>query len=91
MELLKSLDDHSFSKEGLIQLKSIIDANNSDLFDVLEYVSFANSPMTREDRVSSAKSNIYNFVNEKKETLLTSSFVTTLKTVKMNLSYLNCL
>ena len=91
MELLKNLDDHSFSKEGLIQLKSIIDANNSDLFDVLQYVSFANSPMTREDRVSSAKSNIYNFVNDKKETLLTSSFVTTLKTVKMNLSYLSCL
>jgi type I restriction enzyme R subunit len=65
LELLKSLDDHSFSKEDLIQLKSIIDANNSDLFDVLEYVSFANSPMTREDRVSSAKSNIYNFVNDK--------------------------
>ena len=65
MELLKSLDDHGFSKEDLIQLKSIIDANNSDLFDVLEYVSFANSPMTREDRVSSAKSNIYNFVNDK--------------------------
>jgi len=65
LELLKSLDDHGFSKDNLIQLKSIIDANNSDLFDVLEYVSFANSPMTREDRVSSAKSNIYNFVNDK--------------------------
>ena len=65
LELLKSLDDHGFSKDDLIQLKSIIDANNSDLFDVLEYVSFANSPMTREDRVSSAKSNIYNFVNDK--------------------------
>ena len=74
LELLKSLDDHGFSKEDLIQLKSIIDANNSDLFDVLEYVSFANSPMTRKDRVSSAKSSIYNFVNDKQRDFISFYF-----------------
>ena len=64
-ELLKNLDGHGFSKEDLTQLKSVIDANDSDLFDVLQYVSFANPIITRENRVSSAKSNIYNFVNDK--------------------------
>jgi len=64
-ELLKNLDGHGFSKEDLTQLKSVIDANDSDLFDVLQYVSFANPIVTREDRVSLANSNIYNFINDK--------------------------
>ena len=46
-------------------LYQLIGANDSDLFYVLQYVSFANPVITREDRVSSAKSNIYNFVNDK--------------------------
>ncbi len=66
-ELLKNLDGHGFSKEDLTQLKSVIDANDSDLFDVLQYVSFANPVITREERVSSASSNIHNFVNDKQK------------------------
>ena len=62
--LLNKLNDRGFSKENLVNLKSIIEAEESDLFDVLQYISFAKAPITREDRVLSAKSNIYNLVND---------------------------
>jgi len=43
----------------------MIDAENCDLFDVLEYISYARKPMTRAERVANAQSNIYTFLNEK--------------------------
>lgn len=36
-------------------MQSLVNAENSDLFDVLEYISFATQPMTREKRVAGAQ------------------------------------
>ena len=41
----------------------MIDAEDSDLFDVLEYISYARKPITRQKRVKNAESNIYSFLN----------------------------
>ena len=37
-------------------MQKVIDAENSDLFDVLAYVAFAAAPVTRAERAAAAKS-----------------------------------
>lgn len=64
-ELLNRLEKEGCSKSDLIKLQEMINAENSDLFDVLEYISYARRPITREDRVKAAETNIYTLLNEK--------------------------
>jgi len=64
-ELLKKLERHGCAKSDLVKLQEMIDAENCDLFDVLEYISYARKPITRKERVVNAESNIYTFLNEK--------------------------
>ena len=40
-----------FSYEDLKEIQKIIDAEKSDIFDVLEFVAFAKKPMTRVERI----------------------------------------
>jgi len=68
--LLKKLADAGFGKEELSVMQSLINAENSDLFDVLEYISFARQPISRELRVAKAQSKIFAFLsNEHKQFL----------------------
>jgi type I restriction enzyme R subunit len=62
-ELLKRLDEHGCGKDDLVKLQQMIEADNSDLFDVLEYISYAKKPISRRERVEQAHGNIYNFLN----------------------------
>ena len=62
-ELLKKLDQHGCAKDDLVKLQEMIEAVSCDLFDVLEYISYARKPITRAERVANAQGNIYNFVN----------------------------
>lgn len=64
-ELLKNLEQHGCGKHDLLKLQEMIDANDSDLFDVLEYISYARKPISRAERVANARSNIYTLLNEK--------------------------
>ncbi|MDP1716304.1 MAG: DEAD/DEAH box helicase family protein [Anaerolineales bacterium] len=57
--LLEKLADAGFGKEQLHIMQSLINAEKSDLFDVLEYISFAVQPITREMRVATAQSKIF--------------------------------
>jgi type I restriction enzyme R subunit len=52
--LLAGLADKGFGREPLAEMQKIIEAENSDLFDVLAYVSFAAEPVTRADRAAAA-------------------------------------
>ncbi|MFT7003860.1 MAG: type I restriction enzyme R subunit [Sulfurimonas sp.] len=66
--LLEKLDDAGYGKDKLNTLKTIIDAEQSDLFDVLEYVFNSDvKPMTRETRVKDAKKIIFALLNEKQK------------------------
>ncbi len=62
-ELLRKLDHAGCSKGDLLQLQQMIDAEDSDLFDVLEYISYAREPVTRRERVAKAEGNIYALLN----------------------------
>ncbi|MBT5492710.1 restriction endonuclease subunit R, partial [bacterium] len=53
-------------------LQQLINAENSDIFDVLEYISssFTSKPITREERVAKAQLNIFKSLqNNQKEFL----------------------
>lgn len=68
--LLARLADAGYGKEELSTLQKLIDAEKSDLFDVLEYVSFAISPITREVRVASSQSAIFALLDNKQKDFL---------------------
>lgn len=51
-------------------LQKLIDAEKSDIFDVLEYIAFAVKPITREVRVANAQSNIFAAMDNKQKEFL---------------------
>ncbi|KAA3613986.1 MAG: restriction endonuclease subunit R [Calditrichaeota bacterium] len=71
--LLQQLEEAGFGKDELRNLQRLINAEKSDLFDVLEYVSFAVKPITREERVVNASSQIFDGLADKQKDFL--SFV----------------
>jgi type I restriction enzyme R subunit len=52
--LLAGLADKGFGREPLAEMQKVIEAENSDLFDVLAYVAFAAEPVTRAERAAVA-------------------------------------
>ena len=64
---LEKLDEAGYGKDVLQTLQRLIDAENSDLFDVLEYVSSAKKPITREARVAEAQSSIFYGLDDKQK------------------------
>jgi type I restriction enzyme R subunit len=54
-KLLDGLSERGFSREHLGQMQRAVDAEDSDLFDVLAYVAFALPPVTRVERAELAK------------------------------------
>ena len=67
---LDKIADAGFGKDELATLQQLINAEKSDLFDVLEYVSFAVQPITRETRVAHAQSKIYDGLDKKQKDFL---------------------
>ncbi len=53
--LLAGLADKGFGREQLQAMQKSIDAEKSDLFDVLAYVAFASDPLSREQRAAAAR------------------------------------
>lgn len=68
--LLQKLSDAGYGKDELATLQKLINAEKSDLFDVLEYVSFAEKPITREARVAKAHFDIFGTLNDKQKEFL---------------------
>ena len=56
--LLEGLADKGFGAGQLAEIRSAIDADNSDVFDVLAYVAFALAPLTRKERADAGKTAI---------------------------------
>jgi len=64
--LLDKLDEAGFGKRELSTLQSLVNAEKSDLFDVLEYVFNSDfTPITREARVAAAQATIFALLNIK--------------------------
>ena len=69
-KLLQGLAENGFGKEQLAEMQRIIDAEKSDLFDVLAHVAYALPPLTREDRAAKAKVEISTHFNSKLQVFL---------------------
>jgi len=54
-KLLTGLAEKGFGHDQLAEMQKIIEAEKSDLFDVLAYVAYALPPLTREDRAGRAR------------------------------------
>jgi type I restriction enzyme R subunit len=54
-KLLADLAERGFGKEPLAAMQRVIEAEQSDLFDVLAYVAFASAPQSREQRAEHAR------------------------------------
>jgi type I restriction enzyme R subunit len=68
--LLQGLADKGFGREQMAEMQKIIDAEKSDLFDVLAHVAYALPPLTREDRAANAKVEISTHFNTKQQIFL---------------------
>jgi type I restriction enzyme R subunit len=69
-KLLQGLDEKGFGHDQLAEMQKIIDAEKSDLFDVLAHVAYALSPLTREERAATAKVAINAQFNTKQQAFL---------------------
>lgn len=69
-KLLEGLAEKGFGKEHLAEMQKIIDAEKSDLFDVLAYVAYALPPLTREERAAKARVIITQHFNSKLQVFL---------------------
>ena len=56
--LLAGLAEKGFTADALAEMQRVIDAENSDVYDVLAYVAFALEPLTREARADDARAQV---------------------------------
>jgi len=68
--LLQGLAEKGFGKEQLAEMQKIIDAEKSELFDVLAHVAYALPPLTREARAAKAKVIISTHFSSKQQVFL---------------------
>jgi type I restriction enzyme R subunit len=69
-KLLEGLAEKGFGKDQLAEMQKIIDAEKSDLFDVLAHVAYALPPLTRVERAAKAKVIISTHFNSKQQVFL---------------------
>ena len=69
-KLLEGLAEKGFGKDQLHEMQSVIDAEQSDLFDVLAHVAYALPPLTREERAAKAKVEISTHFSSKQQVFL---------------------
>ena len=68
--LLESLSEKGYGDEQLSEIKRMIDAEKSDLYDVLAYIAFALAPITREERVNTHRQQIFSHYDPKLQAFL---------------------
>ena len=69
-KLMEGLAEKGFGKDQLVEMQKIIDAEKSDLFDVLAHVAYALEPLTREERADRAMAVISTHFNARQQVFL---------------------
>jgi type I restriction enzyme R subunit len=69
-KLLRGLADKGFGHAQLAEMQQVIDAEKSDLFDVLAFVAYTKPPVTREERATFARPAITTHFNFKQQAFL---------------------
>ena len=65
--LLQGLEDKGYGHDELEEVKKLISAEKSDVFDVLAYIAFALPAITREQRVDDKKKIIFDHYSDKQQ------------------------
>lgn len=63
--LLEKLQERGYGKDQLLEMQRIIDAENSDLFDVLAYLAYLKPTITRQERAEHARNQLTSQFSEK--------------------------
>ena len=69
-KLLQGLSEQDFGRDKLVAMQQLIDAEKSDLFDVLAYVAYTLPPVTRAQRADHARVYINSKFNAKQQAFL---------------------
>ncbi len=69
-KLLDGLSEKGYGKEPLDELRKMIDAEDSDLYDVLAYIAFALAPISRAERADLCKDAIFARYDDKQQEFL---------------------
>jgi type I restriction enzyme R subunit len=64
--LLDGMSEKGFGREQLTEISRIINAENSDVYDVLAYIAFALAPIARSERVEARRGEIFSHYDESK-------------------------
>ncbi|MFN4281464.1 MAG: EcoAI/FtnUII family type I restriction enzme subunit R [Alphaproteobacteria bacterium] len=64
------LEQRGYDADKLADMRRLIDAPNSDLFDVLAYIRFTSPPKTRKDRAAAAREDGFGAADEKMRAFL---------------------
>jgi len=67
---LEKIAERGYGKDELETLQKLIDAEQSDLFDVLTYISFLTQPISRTQRIAQSKDKIFEGLDEKQKEFL---------------------
>jgi type I restriction enzyme, R subunit len=68
--LLEGLAEKGYGDEQLTEISRLIDAEKSDLYDVLAYIAYAAEPISRHDRVIACRSLIFSrYIGKQQEFL----------------------
>ena len=68
--LLQGLTERGYGETELTEIAKLIDAQNSDLFDVLAYIAYAMEPISRQARVDAHKGQILDGHDDKLQAFL---------------------
>jgi type I restriction enzyme R subunit len=68
--LLMGLADKGFGKVPLAEMQKIIEADKSDLFDVLAYIAFATAPETRVGRAEKATTQVHKEFTDRQQSFV---------------------
>ena len=70
LKLLEGLAEKGFGPEQMAEMQKVINAEKSDLFDVLAHIAYALPPLTREERAARAKLAITTHFNSRQQAFL---------------------
>ena len=69
-ELLNKLEENGLARQDLKNVQELIEAENSDLYDVLEYIAFSKKPISRKIRVDNAHDEIFRNLTDNQKDFL---------------------
>ncbi len=69
-KLLRNLEDKGFDRTQLAEIQRALEAEQSDLYDVLAYIAFALPRHTRQERADRARPTIHATFGEKQRAFL---------------------